>query len=175
MSYRIRHVTPPAVMALAIGAALLCLSSEASAQRGGRGRNRVPAPSPQLESITRLSCSFTAATTATWQDGAPEAAVQKASTPATLIITDINVQDGTAEIGGGFRGENVNVKLAGSTLHFLDIALDGTLGVVTVFARETRDSRLQAVYSRTAYVDRGRGASGAPEMAQYYGDCAVTR
>jgi hypothetical protein len=175
MRYRSRRSLVPAALVMTIAVAILCQSSQAQAQRGGRGRNRVPAPSPQLETITRLSCAFTAATTAAWNNGAPEPTVRKASPAPTLTITGIDVQDGTAEIGGGFRGENVNVKLAGQTLHFLDIALDGTLGVVTVFARETQDGRLQAVYSRTSFVQAGRGGSGEPEMAQYYGDCAVTR
>ena len=86
------------------------------------------------------------------------------------------MQDGTAEIGGFFRGgENVNVKLAGSALHFLDIGLNGSLTIVTVFAKETRDGRLQAVYSHAAYATSGPGASSNPEATQYYGDCETGR
>jgi hypothetical protein len=92
---------------------------------------------------------------------------------AMITINNIDVQDGTAEIGGFFRdGENVNVKLAGSTLHFLDIALNGSLTVITVFAKETHDGRPQAVYSDAAYEPSGRGA---PEGTQYYGDCEAGR
>ena len=50
-------------------------------------------------------------------------------------------------------------------LHFLNIALDGGLTVITVFPKETHDGRLQAVYSRAAY----------PDAAQYLGDCEPSR
>ena len=49
------------------------------------------------------------------------------------------------------------------------------LGVVTVFAKETHDGRLQAVYSRAAYVENGSGGPSVPETGQYYGDCEVER
>lgn len=49
--------------------------------------------------------------------------------------------------------------------HFLDVALDGGLTVITVFPKETHDGRLQAVYSRAAY----------PDAAQYVGDCEPSR
>jgi len=153
-----------------VGVATLLLAPEALAQR--RGRNRVPAPNAQLAASSRLTCSFTVATNAVWKDGSPTATVQNASLPPSITFTNIDVEDGTADAGAGFNSEDIIVKLAGSTLHFLDIALDGTLGVITVFARETHDGRLQAVYSRTAYVT-GRGGSGAPEAAQFYGDCAA--
>ena len=160
-------------ISLALGVAY-----SAHAQRGGRGdrgrRSRVPEASKVLESVKSLKCSFSAATTATWEGGEPQLQTKKSPTAAVLTIRDINVQDGTAEIGGGFRGgDNVIVKLAGSALHFLDISLNGTLGVVTVFAKETRDGRLQAVYSRASYAANGLAGSTQPEMAQYYGDCEI--
>jgi len=119
------------------------------AQRGGRGRNRIPATSELLQSIKRLKCAFPA------KPGDPIVSIDK-----------IDTDEGTAEIEGFFRrGESVNIKLVGSNLHFLDVAIDGGLTVLTVFAKETHDGRLQAVYSRAAY----------PEAAQYMGDCEATR
>lgn len=141
-----------AAMALVVGLSV-------RAQRGGR-RSRIPEASQTLQSITRLKCAFDAAT----------------PNGATVAIDKIDVEDGTAEIAGFFRGgENVNVKLAGATLHFLDIALNGSFTVVTVFAKETHDGRLQAVYSHAAYVLNGPGATAQPEAMQYNGDCEVTR
>jgi len=52
-----------------------------------------------------------------------------------------------------------------------DIELNGALGVVTVFAKETRDGRLQAVYSHTSYFENG----SAPDVGQYQGDCEAGR
>jgi hypothetical protein len=146
------------------------------AQRGGRGRNRIPDNSQMLESLKGLKCSFSAATSGTWDGGTPQAQTKTQANGASVTITKIDVQDGTAEIGGFFRGgDNVNVKLAGTTLHFLDISLNGGLTVITVFAKETRDGRLQAVYSHAAYVQNGPAATPNPEAMQYYGDCEPQR
>ena len=160
-----------AVLAIGIGFSV-------RAQRTGerRRRNRIPENSRTLESLKRLRCSFSAATSGTWTAGSAQARTKEQPNGATVTIDNIDVQDGTAEIGGFFRGgENVNVKLAGSTLHFLDIALNGSLTVVTVFDKETHDGRLQAVYSHAAYEPSGLGATGVPEGTQYYGDCEATR
>jgi hypothetical protein len=72
-----------------------------------------------------------------------------------LAVFDIDTQGGSAEMNGGAlrSADHVTVKLAGSTLHFLDIKLDGAVGLLTVFARESHDGRLQAVYSRASYVE----------------------
>jgi hypothetical protein len=150
-------------------------------QRFGRGgrerRNRIPETSATLQSVKSLTCRFTAAASGAWENGESHVRLKDAGTPVSLTIRGIDVQDGTAEIGGGsFRGgDNVVVKLVGANLHFLDMALNGGLGVVTVFAKETHDGRLQAVYSRAAYVESGPGGSGEPETGQYYGDCEAER
>lgn len=163
-------------MALTVAMAMV-VGFTVRAQRGGRGRNRIPETSQMLESVKRLKCSFSAATNGAWENGEPQAKTQQAPNGASITITNIDAQDGTAEVGGGgFRsGNEVNVKLAGTNLHFLDIGLNGSLTVVTVFAKETRDGRLQAVYSHAAYVQNGPGATAQPEAAQYYGDCEATR
>jgi hypothetical protein len=149
-------------------------------QRFGRGgrerRNRIPETSATLQSVRSLTCTFPAAASGSWDGGEHRAQVKNEGNATSLIIRDIDAQDGTAEIGGGFRGgDNVIVKLVGANLHFLDISLNGALGVVTVFARETHDGRLQAVYSRAAYVENGPGGAIQPETAQYYGDCKAER
>jgi hypothetical protein len=111
----------------------------------GRGRNRIPETSRTLASLRQLKCTF------------PE----KQGDPI-VSIDKIDADEGTAEVVGFFRRPvGVNVKLVGSNLHFLDVALDGGLTVITVFPTETHDGRLQAVYSHAAY----------PDAAQYQGDC----
>ena len=121
----------------------------ARAQRRGE-RNRIPETSRLLQSLKHLKCVF---------PGKP--------LDPFVTIDNINADEGTAEFASFFRrGESpVNVKLVGSNLHFLDVGIDGGLIVVTVFAKETHDGRLQAVYSRAAY----------PEAAQYMGDCEPQR
>ena len=117
------------------------------AQRRG-GRNRVPETSELLQGVKRLRCVF---------PGKPF--------DTTVAIDQIDTDEGTAVVPGFRGGVGVNVKLVGSNLHFLDVAIDGGLTVVTVFPRETHDGRLQAVYSRAAF----------PDAAQYMGDCEATR
>ena len=131
-------------------AIVMVLGFMARAQRRGGGRNRIPETSQLLQSLKRLKCNF---------PGKP--------LDPFVTIDNINTDEGTAEFATFFRrGESpVNVKLVGSNLHFLDVAIDGGLIVVTVFAKETHDGRLQAVYSRAAY----------PEAAQYMGDCEAQR
>jgi hypothetical protein len=144
---------------------------------GQRGRrNRVPAPSAMLESLKGLRCSFPAAALATWKSSEPQVQAIRLASAAVLTAFDIDTQGGTAEMtGGNLRAPiRVTVKLAGSTLHFLDIGLDGAVGLLTVFARESHDGRLLAVYSRASYVENG-GAPDPPIMSQYYGDCEAGR
>ena len=119
-------------------------------RRGERGRNRIPETSQLLQPLKHLKCLF---------PGKP--------VDPFVTIDKIDTEDGTAEFDTFFRrGEgSVNVKLVGSNLHFLAVGIDGGLVVVTVFAKETHDGRLQAVYSRAAF----------PEAAQYMGDCEAGR
>jgi len=165
-----------AFIALTAGLSLVVGFSVRAQRFGGGRRNRIPENSQLLESVTRLKCSFSAATAGLWSEGSAQAQTKAQPNGATVTLDKIDVADGTAEIGGSFRGgDNVNVKLAGSTLHFLDMALNGGLTVISVFAKETHDGRLQAVYSHTAYVTSGRGATENPEAMQYYGDCEAER
>jgi hypothetical protein len=145
-----RRVVVPVALTVALIVAIGFLLRTAQRSGGERRRSLIPETSQMLQSVKRLRCSFPN------KFGDPVVAFDK-----------IDTDDGTAETAGFFRRreENVNVKLVGSNLHFLDVALDGGLTVVTVFAKETRDGRLQAVYSRAAY----------PDAAQYMGDCEPSR
>jgi hypothetical protein len=138
-----------AVVAL-VAAVLMAAGFSVRAQFGGRrGRNRVPQTSELLQSVKRLKCSFP----------------MKADDPI-VSIDRIDAEEGTAQVAGFLRrDEDVTVKLVGSNMHFFNVGIDGGLSIVTVFAKETHDGRLQAVYSRAAY----------PEAAQYMGDCEATR
>ena len=145
-----RRVVVPVALTVAIIVAIGFLLRTAQRSGGERRRSLIPETSQMLQSLKRLRCSFPN------KFGDPVVAFDK-----------IDTDDGTAETAGFFRRreENVNVKLVGSNLHFLDVALDGGLTVVTVFPKETHDGRLQAVYSRAAYTD----------AAQYMGDCEPSR
>ena len=160
-------------------AVLLLTITRVSGQRfgrGGRGRNRIPQTSALLESAKSLKCSFSAATTARWENGEPQVQSKTSPNAFTLTITGIDTQEGTAQVAGGFGpGEHVTAKLVGSTLHFLDIGLNGALAVTTVFSKETHDGRVEAVYSRAAYTENGFGGPSQPDVSQSYGDCEIGR
>ena len=136
-----------ALVSVTVAIAMM-LGFMARAQR--RTRNLIPENSELLRSVKRLKCLF---------PGKP--------LDPYITIDKIDTDEGTAEFNTFFRrGETgVNVKLVGSNLHFLNVGIDGGLIVVTVFAKETHDGRLQGVYSRAAY----------PEAAQYQGDCEAVR
>jgi hypothetical protein len=162
------------VVLRALAVVTLSLVVGSSIARGQRARrSRIPDTSRALESLKSLKCAFPASAWATWEGGEPQAQAGRLPSAAVLTITSIDTQEGSAQIdGAGFRAaDHVTVKLTGSTLHFLDIGLNGTLGVLTVFARESHDGRLQAVYSRAAYVESRFGESAPPTMSQFYGDC----
>jgi hypothetical protein len=143
-------------------------------QRGGRGgRNRVLEPSPVLEAVTSLTCSFPSSTAAIWKNGEPQVVVQKPGDLFTLSIIDIDVQEGTAQAIGLGAPAHITVKLVGANLHFLDIRPTGALAITTVFSEESHDRRLKAVHSRSDYVGSAMPGSGPPAVSQYYGDCKV--
>ena len=141
----IRNSMLVAIVAVVVVAAGFSIRAQ---RRGDRGRNRIPETNELLQGVKRLRCVF---------QGKP--------VDQTVAIDQIDTDEGTAVVPGFRGGVGVNVKLVGSNLHFLDVAIDGGLTVVTVFPRETHDGRLQAVYSRAAY----------PDAAQYMGDCEATR
>jgi hypothetical protein len=116
------------IVALTLVVAIVVGFSMRAQRRGERGRNRIPQTSELLQSLKHLKCVF---------PGKPLDPI--------VTIDKIDTDEGTAEFVGFFRrGDNVNVKLVGSNLHFLDVGIDGGLIVVTVFAKETHDGRLQA-------------------------------
>ena len=81
MSPRVRAVfAMTAVLALVIGFSV-------RAQRGGerRRRNRVPENSQALESIKRLRCSFSAATSGVWEPNGSALAHQRPMSQMTRI------------------------------------------------------------------------------------------
>lgn len=162
------------LLALAVSAVLLTsAATEVSAQRRGR-RNRQPAPSSLLESITNATCAFDASVSGTWAAGQARAEVQRRSV-FTVRFSQVDTQEGTANAVGLGEPAEVTVRLVGSNLHLLDIRTNGALAVTTIFAEESHDGRLKAVHSRSEYAGvAGRGAP-APEVSQYYGDCEVTR
>jgi len=147
-----------------LAAALVLLTWSEAAYAQPRGADR-------LVKAQSLKCSFSLMTIGTSKNGEPQAEIK----PATLSIgfDAINADEGTARVIGSFGPSDIIVKLAYGTLHFVQAFREGPLYVTTIFPKETRDGRLQAVHTRHEYTEVSLpGFTSRPE--QYYGDCAVS-
>jgi hypothetical protein len=122
----------------------------------------------RLARAKTLKCTFTTMATGTWKAGEPQGELK----PATLVLgfDAINADEGTARVIGAFGPSEIIVKLSYGTLHFVQSFREGPLYVTTIFPKETREGRLQAVHTRHEYTDVSLpGFTSRPE--QYYGDC----
>jgi hypothetical protein len=89
----------------------------------------------------------------------------------TFTISEIDVQDGTAEFTGTAGRAYVTAVLSGWSIYFVESAV-GQLNVTTVFAQEASPGKLKAVHSRHGYLQMQVGRYIAePSVSQNYGDC----
>jgi hypothetical protein len=152
--------------ALIVAAALVTVSW---ASLGAR--QQTAEPPNVLTSVKALKCRFPAATSATWKSGDP---LPQTKTQEMLFsISEIDVQDGTAEIQGTAGRSFVTAVLSGWSMYFVESSV-GQLNVTTVFAQEASPKKLKAVHSRHGYLQMqvGRYIS-EPSVSQNYGDCEI--
>ena len=126
----------------------------------------------KFASVKRLQCVFSAAAAGVWPDGA--AAVRpRATVVLKLEIDAIDAQDGSAVMRGAPESSaHLVAQFSGWTLHLLQTDVTGGLAVTSVFARESRDGKLKATYSRANFLPAGApGVVTEPEAQQYYGEC----
>ena len=149
-------------------AVVLTLASSAAL-----GQSTPPEPPNPLTSLKALKCQFPAATSATWKAGAPQA--QTKTQEMQFTISNIDVQDGTAEFLGTAGRAYVTAVLSGWSVYFVESAV-GQLNVTTVFAQEASPKKLKAVHSRHGYLQMqvGRYIS-EPSVSQNYGDCEIVQ
>ena len=124
----------------------------------------------RLAKATSLKCVFTLMTTGTWKGGEPQAETK----PATLSLgfDAINADEGTARVIGAFGPSDIIVRMSYGTLHFVQAFREGPLYTTTIFPKETKPGRLQAVHTRHEYTEVSLpGFTSRPE--QYYGDCSI--
>jgi hypothetical protein len=128
-------------------------------------------PPNVLPTIKALKCRFPAATSATWKSG--EVVPQTKTQEMTFSISEIDVQDGTAEFLGTAGRAYVTAVLSGWSIYFVESSV-GQLNVTTVFAQEAAPKRLKAVHSRHGYLQMqvGRYIS-EPSVSQNYGECEI--
>jgi hypothetical protein len=127
-------------------------------------------PNP-LASVTNLTCRFPLASSGAWKDGQPQ--VQTKDQELLFSISDIDVQDATAEISGTGGKIFASAVLSGWSLYFVDSGV-GHLNVTTVFAQEASAKKLKAVHSRHGYIQMAVGRYIAePSVSQSYGECEI--
>ena len=127
-------------------------------------------PNP-LTTLKRLKCRFPTASAAAWKSGDPQ--VQIKTQELLFELTNIDVQDGTAEFLGTAGRAFVTAVLSGWSLYFVENSV-GQLNVTTVFAQEASPKRLKAVHSRHGYLQMTVGKFIAePSVSQNYGDCEI--
>jgi len=136
------------------------------------GAQQQPAEPPNvLPTLKALKCRFPAATTATWKNG--EVVAQTKTQEMLFTISEIDVQDGTAEFLGTAGRSYVTAVLSGWSIYFVESSV-GQLNVTTVFAQEASPKKLKAVHSRHGYLQMqvGRYIS-EPSVSQNYGECEI--
>jgi hypothetical protein len=136
-----------------------------------RAQEKTGEPPNVLTTVKALKCRFPAATSATWKAGEPIA--QTRTQEMRFTISEIDVQDGTAEFLGTAGRAYVTAVLSGWSMYFVESSV-GQLNVTTVFAQEASPKKLKAVHSRHGYLQMqvGRYIS-EPSVSQNYGDCEI--
>src|SRR5262245_35241083 len=124
----------------------------------------------RLAGVKTLACNFTASVVAAWKNGVPQAEIKPSQ--LTMRFESVNTDEGTARVVGTFGPSDIIVRLSGDTLHLLQSFREGPLYATTVFPKETRPGRFQAVHTRHEWTQVALpGYTSSPE--QYYGDCEV--
>ena len=123
-----------------------------------------------LATVKTVTCRFPVSATGTWKKGEPQAEVKPAE--LSLRFESVNTDEGTARAIGTFGPSDIIVRLSMRTLHFVQMFNEGPLYTTTVFPKETRPGKLQAVHTRHEYTEVSLpGFTSRPE--QYYGECEV--
>jgi hypothetical protein len=136
-----------------------------------RAQQQPAEPPNVLPTVKALKCRFPAATSATWKNG--EVVAQTKMQEMLFTISEIDVQDGTAEFTGTAGRSYVTAVLSGWSIYFVESSV-GQLNVTTVFAQEASPKKLKAVHSRHGYLQMqvGRYIS-EPSVSQNYGECEI--
>lgn len=130
-----------------------------------------------LQDAKNVACEFRFMSTGNWgRDNAPIGEAKAAT--LTLGFTNVNTDDGSAEVAGTTAASGNTAELpiitrwAGGYLHFMQVGSSGFLYTTTVFDQPGRTGRLKAVHSRHEWnLVALPGYTSRPE--QYWGDCEV--
>ena len=122
-----------------------------------------------LESVRTLQCRFTVGTSVVWKAGKPEVRVEPSTTEVT--ITNVDIQDGTADVAGKGGRRLATTVLSDGSLYFME-STRGALEVTTVFATESSPGKLKAVRAHHEYLFLTVPPFVEdPTVSQSYGEC----
>lgn len=156
--------TTRGLVLLAFAATLTHAPRAAEALQGGRQN--------PLNTITALRCRFEVATSVLWKEGKPDVRIQAAESRVT--ISDVDLQDGTAEVSGPRGRRFASTILSDGSLFFIETT-PGALDVTTVFATESSPGKLKAARAEYSYVFLTVPPFVEhPTVSQTYGECEPT-
>lgn len=124
-----------------------------------------------LADVKSLRCVFKLMATGTWTPAGESAGEVKAGS-LSIAYSDIDTQEGTAEVAGVTGAPHIVAQLSGGYLHLIQIGGTGYLYTTTVFDKVSRAGWLKAVHSRHEYTEVSLpGFTSRPQ--QYYGECEM--
>lgn len=145
-------------------AMIACMSQAPSAVGLRQGTRDNP-----LTSITGLRCRFSVTTSVLWKEGKPDVHTEAAN--LGLTISDVDIQDATAEVSGPDGRRFASAVLSDGSLYFMETTR-GALDVTTVFATQSSPGKLKAVRAQHAYVFLlVPPFEENPTVSQSYGEC----
>jgi hypothetical protein len=125
-----------------------------------------------LTSASALRCHFNVTTSVLWKAGKPDVRIE--ATESEVTISEIDIQDGTAEVSGPQGRRFATSVLSDGSLYFME-STRGALDVTTVFATESSPGKLKAVRAQYAYVFLTvPPLVPDPTVTQSYGECEAT-
>jgi hypothetical protein len=144
--------------------AVSAVMSQSSSAAGLQGERQNP-----LESLGGLRCRFMVGTSVVWKGGKPDVKVE--TTPVEVIISNVDIQDGTADVAGKGGRRLATTVLSDGSLSFME-STRGALEVTTVFATESSPGKLKAVRAHHEYLFLTVPPFiEDPTVSQSYGEC----
>jgi hypothetical protein len=143
--------------------AVLVVAAVAGADGWAQSRTRGP-----LNEVRSLKCSFPAAATTEWRNGAPVTVT--ANEEFGFEIDTINIQRRTARIVGSRGTAEASAFLTDTSLNVIEQTPIGNFILTSIFTAGGDGTRLMAVHSRHL-----GDLAAPPSASQYYGTCDVVK
>ena len=125
-----------------------------------------------LASLRGLRCRFSVTSSVVWKDGKPD--VRTDARESRVTITNIDMQDGSAEVPGPRGRRFATITLSDGSLFVME-STEGALHVTSVFAVESSPGKFKAVRAEYSYVYLTvPPLVPDPTVSHSYGECEPT-